>query len=73
MIICRTPYAGANRIRFNGTLSAGDGRVAGTPVIGRKLEGAFQARYASPGELVGWIAGGHKRSHDDEPRSSEPD
>jgi hypothetical protein len=33
MIICRTPYAGANRIRFNGTLSAGDGRVAGTPVM----------------------------------------
>src|SRR5215207_3851425 len=29
-----TPYAGANRIRFNGTLSAGDGRVAGTPVMG---------------------------------------
>jgi hypothetical protein len=34
MIICRTPYAGTNRIRFNGTLSAGDGRVAGTPVTG---------------------------------------
>jgi hypothetical protein len=33
MIICLTPYAGANRIRFNGTLSAGDGRVAGTPVV----------------------------------------
>jgi hypothetical protein len=33
MIISRTPYAGTNRIRFNGTLSAGDGRVAGTPVM----------------------------------------
>jgi len=33
MIIVGTPYAGANRIRFNGTLSADDGRVAGTPVM----------------------------------------
>ena len=33
MIICRTPYAGTNRIRFNGSLSAGDGRVVGTPVM----------------------------------------
>jgi hypothetical protein len=27
-----TPYAGANRIRFNGTLSAGSPSGAGTPV-----------------------------------------
>ena len=27
-----TPYAGANRIRFNGTLSAGALSGAGTPV-----------------------------------------
>jgi hypothetical protein len=36
MIIAWTPYAGANRIRFNGSLSAGDGRVAGTPVMNGK-------------------------------------
>jgi hypothetical protein len=30
-----TPYAGTNRIRFSGTLSAGGGSAAGTPVTGR--------------------------------------
>ena len=30
--MCVTPYAGANRIRFNGTLSASTLSGAGTPV-----------------------------------------
>jgi len=31
-VICLTPYAGTNRIRFNGTLSADALVGAGTPV-----------------------------------------
>ena len=36
LFIGLTPYAGANRIRFYGSLSAADGRVGGTPVYGGK-------------------------------------
>jgi hypothetical protein len=34
-IMWLTPYAGANRIRFNGTLSAGALSGVGTPVNGK--------------------------------------
>src|SRR3712207_8388887 len=37
-LICLTPYAGTNRIRFNGTLSAAHGLVRGTPVTVRSEE-----------------------------------